>query len=292
MNRTGRTLPAASLVRCAVGAAALIVGLATPVPAESTARPTFTTECGATDVSVGAKTCTYTFRYSQTMETFVVPPTTDPVRITVIGAPGAGDRGYRSRGGSVTASFSDLAGKPIFITVGGEGWFDGYNGGGPGGGGGASDVRLGTPDLDHRVIVAGGGGGMGEKLVYDRESGEVRFQRVKGGDAGQSGEGAGGAPGGRIAGGNGGGADPGRGESGKLGKGGTGGDGISGGGGGGLYGGGGGGGCAGEQCGYSSPGSGGGGSSLVPAGGTWAASDDIEPKVIITVVRYGWWGLP
>ena len=62
-------------------------------------------------------------------------------------------------------------------------------------------------------------------------------------------------------------------------------------------GGGGGGGCSGPDahgapCEYSQPGSGGGGSSLVPPGGTFALSDDFEPKVMITVVRYGWWGIP
>jgi hypothetical protein len=292
MTQTRLPFAPAVLRRCAVGAAAaLFVGVAPPVSAQPV-RPSFTTECGAMNVTIGARKCTYTFRYTQTMETFVVPPTTEPILITAIGAPGAGDRGFRSRGARVTGSFADLGGKPIFVTVGGEGWFDGYNGGGQGGGGGGSDVRLGTPDLNHRVIIAGGGGGMGEKLLFDADSGEVRFLRVKGGDAGQSGEGAGGAAGGRIAGGSGGGTDPAQGEPGRIGKGGTGGDGVSGGGGGGLFGGGGGGGCAGEHCAYSAPGSGGGGSSLVPSGGALTVSEDVEPKVIITVMRYGWWGVP
>jgi hypothetical protein len=272
-------------------AVALTAAVATPASAE-VARPSFSTECGVTDVSLGARTCTYTFRYTQTIETFVVPPTTEPIRITAIGAPGNGDRGFRSRGATVTGSFSNVAGKPILVAVGGEGWFDGYNGGGVGGGGGASDVRFGGNDLGHRIMVAGGGGGMGETFGFDRSSGEFRFLRVKGGDAGEPGSGAGGAPGTVQAGGSGGGTDPDQGEPGRLGRGGKGGDGMSSGGGGGLYGGGGGGGCAGTQCAYSSPGSGGGGSSLVPPGGTSAVSDDVEPKVVITVVRYGWWGAP
>jgi hypothetical protein len=215
-----------------------------------------------------------------------------PVRITAIGAPGAGERGFHSWGANATGSFSNLSGKPIFVTVGGEGWFDGYNGGARGGGGGASDIRLGALDLNRRILVAGGGGGVGETMVFDASSGEFRFALVKGGDAGEPGNGSGGAPGTGTAGGLGGGKDPARGESGRLGRGGTGGDGVSSGGGGGLYGGGGGGGCAGSQCAYSLPGSGGGGSSLVPPGGTTTISDDVEPKVIITVVRYGWWGTP
>jgi Glycine rich protein len=282
----------ARLWQSAAGAAALLATVASPVPAEA-ARPSFKTECGPTDVSLGAKTCTYTFPFTQTIETFVVPPTTEPVRITVIGAPGGLERRFRSRGAVVTGSFTNLAGMPIFVTVGGEGWFDGYNGGGPGGGGGASDVRFGGKDLNNRIIVAGGGGGSGERLEFDPSIAAHRFMLVKGGDAGEPGYGSGGAAGTASAGGDGGGNHPGRGEPGKLGRGGRGADGVSSGGGGGLYGGGGGGACAGaHQCLDSRPGSGGGGSSLVPRGGTFALSDDPAPKVIITVTRYGWCGLP
>ncbi len=70
----------ARLCKSAAGAAALLATVASPVRAEA-ARPSFKTECGPTDVSLGTKTCTYTFPFSQTMETFVVPPTTEPVRI-------------------------------------------------------------------------------------------------------------------------------------------------------------------------------------------------------------------
>jgi hypothetical protein len=268
---------------------------AVPVEAQPN-HVSYKTACGLTDVSTGATRCTYTFPYTQTVETFVVPPTTEPVEITAVGAPGGGDREFRSRGASVTGSFSDLGGKPIFVTVGGEGWFDGYNGGGPGGGGGASDVRLGLPHLDRRIIVAGGGGGWGEKLVFDETLGAHRFVLVKGGDAGQPGLGAGGAAGTATNGGNGGGNEPARGKPGLLGRGGASGGGIAGGGGGGLFGGGGGGGCSGDAggspCPDSEPGSGGGGSSLVPPGGTMTLSSDFEPRVVITVVRYGWWGVP
>jgi hypothetical protein len=286
--------------RAAVGSVSVATALtafwAAPVQAR-TEPVSYQTKCGVFDVSTGAARCTYTFRYSQTIETFVVPPTTEPVEITVVGAPGAGDRGFRSRGARVSASFSNLGGTPIFVTVGGEGWFDGYNGGGPGGGGGASDVRLGLPNLDRRIIVAGGGGGWGEQLVYDESIGVHRFMLVKGGDAGQPGLGSGGQPGTHRAGGTGGGNDPARGQAGVLGRGGAGGEGIAGRGGGGLFGGGGGGGCSGSDakgspCADSQPGSGGGGSSLIPPGGTFALSDDFEPKVAITVIRRGWWGVP
>jgi hypothetical protein len=280
-----------------VGAATAVVAM-WPAPVEArTYRVAYKTECGITDVSIGATRCTYTFPYTRNVETFVVPPTTEPVEITAVGAPGGGDAAFRSHGARVSGSFSNLGGMPIFVTVGGEGWFDGYNGGAPGGGGGASDVRLGLPRLDRRIIVGGGGGGWGEQLMFDAGLGRYRFMLVKGGDAGQPGFGSGGEPGTVTGGGNGGGNEPARGKPGILGRGGASGGGIAGGGGGGLFGGGGGGGCSGPDadgspCLDSQPGSGGGGSSLVPPKGTFALSDDFEPKVTITVTRYGWWGIP
>lgn len=280
----------------AVAAAALIAagaasGEAIAVPSKSDAAPqSYGTACGTLHVSTDTRTCTYTFRHTRTIETFVVPPTTAPVRITAVGATGAGGPDLRSRGATVTGSFSSLGGIPIFIVVGGEGWLDGYNGGGSGGGGGASDVRLGSPDLDHRIIVAGGGGGYGEQLVFDDQLGAPRFRLVKGGDAGQPGLGSGGQPGTATAGGAGGGSEWAPGRSGTFGRGG-------GGGGSGLYGGGDGGGCAGSDakgslCLDSQPGSGGGGSSLLPPGGTFVLSDQSPSSITITVTQYGWWQIP
>jgi len=281
-----------------VVAAVLAVAATGAAPADArTQKAAYVADCKMTSVSAVARTCTYTFRYTQTIQSFVVPPTIGPVQITAVGAPGAGDRPYRSRGARVTGSFSNLSGMLIYVVVGGEGWFDGYNGGGPGGGGGASDVRLALPDLEHRTIVGAGGGGWGEQVVFDDEAGIDRFMLVKGGDAGQPGSGSGGQPGTATAGGIGGGTEWGPGGAGRIGRGGAGGPGIAGGGGGGLYGGGGGGGCAGDNtngtlCPNSQPGSGGGGSSLVPPGGTSAVSDDIEPKIVITVMQYAPWPVP
>jgi Glycine rich protein len=254
-------------------------------------------QCGSPDLATGTRTCTYTFPYTGTIETFVVPPTTAPVEITAVGAPGSGDPGLRSRGATVTGTFGNLSGVPIFITVGGEGAYDGYNGGGPGGGGGASDVRVGAPDLEHRILVAGGGGGAGEQLVFDQQLGTTRLVAVPGGDAGQPGLGAGGQPGTRNAGGAGGGTDYAPGRPGSFGRGGAGADGL-GGGGGGYYGGGGGGGCAGSDengtalCVDAQPGSGGGGSSLLPPGATFMTTDDPTPRITVTVTQYGWWHMP
>jgi Glycine rich protein len=279
-----------------------VVGLATaliliaPLSAEAgtnraapAERPFHQQECDdVADISADVRACTFFFFHTGTIETFVVPPTTGPVDITAVGAPGAGERGLWSYGATVTGSFNLPTGTPLFVAVGGEGWLDRYNGGGPGGGGGASDVRLGVPDLKHRIIVAGGGGGWGQQLVDDKDSGTQRLVMVKGGDAGQAGLGSGGQPGTPTEGGAGGGSHRAQGQAGRLGRGGGGADGF-GGGGGGLYGGGGGAGCSGivghSLCVLSQPGSGGGGSSLVPRGGTIAVTPDLNPHVTITLTQ-------
>ena len=268
------------------------IGVAAPSEARTPAKPHEVSQCGVPDVTTGTRTCSYTFVHSDTIETFVVPPTTKgPIRITAVGAPGFGEDATKSRGAKVTGTFNVLSGTPLFVAVGGDGYYDGYNGG-VGGGGGASDVRMGMPDLQHRIIVGGGGGGAGEALIFDNKAGIWRFIVVKGGDAGQPGlaEG-GGQPGSASAGGQGGGNEPTKGWPGALGRGGEGSDRGGGGGGGGLYGGGGGGGCSGgddndHQCAGSHPGSGGGGSSLVPPGGSMVISEVFEPSVTITVTQY------
>jgi hypothetical protein len=253
----------------------------------------YETECATPRIDVGARTCSYTFFYSGTIETFVVPPTTEPVRITAVGAPGAGSERLQSRGATITGSFPSLGGVPLFITVGGDGKYDGFNGGGLGGGGGASDVRLGGAELEHRIMVAGGGGGWGQELIFD-DSGQPSLIKIKGGDAGQPGLGSGGQPGTPTAGGAGGGTEYAPGRPGSFGRGGAAAEGY-GGGGGGYYGGGGAGGCSGSDaegtalCAHSRPGSGGGGSSLLPTGGSILPTDDPTPRITITVTQYGWW---
>jgi hypothetical protein len=301
---TVRTRRAAAALAVAAAAALVATGIgpagATAVPAGGNVTPQgMETVCSATptNLSTGARRCTYTFRYTGNIDTWVVPPTTEPVEITAVGAPGAGAPGFRSAGATVTASFTHLSGVPILITVGGDGRDDGFNGGGLGGGGGASDVRLGGHELENRIIVAGGGGGSGLKLVRDERLGTSRLVRVKGGDAGQPGLGSAGQPGSAVAGGAGGGNDYAPGQPGSFGRGGSGASGY-GGGGGGYYGGGGGGGCAGgneygpSPCLDAQPGSGGGGSSLLPPGGTFVITEDLEPMVKITVTQYGWWAKP
>ena len=280
---------AAVLVAAGLGPA----GAGTTTAEGRTTPQEYETECSTPRIDIGARTCHYTFFNTGTIETFVVPPTTEPVRITAVGAPGAGAPGLQSRGATVTGSFPTWSGMPIFITVGGDGRFDGYNGGGLGGGGGASDIRVGGPELEHRVLVAGGGGGWGQQLIFD-ENGRGSLIKIKGGDAGQPGLGSGGGPGTQTAGGAGGGTQFAPGKPGSFGRGGSGAEGY-GGGGGGYYGGGGAGGCVGSNaegtalCLDSQPGSGGGGSSLLPAGGSILPTDDPTPRVTITVTQYGWW---
>lgn len=95
------------------------------------------------------------------------------VREVVIEAYGAaGTEAYATAsvpglGGMARGTLSGLTGEELYVFVGGN---NGYNGGGPGwalattavdgNGGGASDVRLGGMELEHRIIVAGGGGGL------------------------------------------------------------------------------------------------------------------------------------
>ena len=274
----------------AVVSACGLLGLG-PSASAGAARPSYITRCGLIDIKTGARTCTYTFVHSRDVETFVVPPTRGPVEITAVGAPGFGEETVRSRGARVSGALPLLSGTLLFVTVGGDGYYDSYNGG-EDGGGGASDVRVGFPDLKHRVIVAGGGGGAGNALFFDQEKQAWRFIVVKGGDAGQPGLASGGQPGTDSAGGAGGGHGTERGGDGTLGRGGYAADRGGGGGGGGYYGGGGGGGCLGADdndhlCAESQPGSGGGGSSLVPPGGTVAVSQSVEPSITITVTQYG-----
>lgn len=286
---------AAATVIC-LGVASGFTGAAqadTDVPG----RQAYRTDCTIADLNSAERTCTYTFEYTGTMEPFVVPPSTTPVRITAVGAPGAGKPGLQGRGAKVTGTFANLSGMPILVTVGGTGALDGFNGGGLGGGGGASDVRLGGPEFEHRILVAGGGGGAGEELIFDEQLGTSRLIPVKGGDAGQPGLGSAGQPGTATEGGKGGGTEYGPGGDGSLGRGGSGGYGT-GGGGGGYYGGGGGGACTGTDaentalCLHSQPGSGGGGSSLVPPGGSFILTDEFTPRVSFTVTQYAWWVHP
>jgi Ca2+-binding RTX toxin-like protein len=102
-------------------------------------------------------------------------------------------------GGRARATISVVPGTSIQVNVGGAGDNQGgWNGGGDGsgssggsGGGGATDIRIGGTALGDRVLVAGGGGGLGICIPVFADGGE-------GGELGTDGEagGCGGAGGG------------------------------------------------------------------------------------------------
>lgn len=114
------------------------------------------------------------FNYTGAEQTFTVPDGISHVTVDAIGAKGADFSshfrpGPGGRGAEVVATLPVTAGATLYVFVGGNGNFSnttgagGFNGGGAGeftnaNGGGASDVRVGADDVNHRVIVAAGGG--------------------------------------------------------------------------------------------------------------------------------------
>ena len=132
----------------------------------------------------------YVFEYTGDSQTFKIPYN-GTYTFEVWGAQGGGKQvtniselGVGGKGGYSIGSVYLTSNDVIFINVGGEGVAStsgiakgGFNGGGDAwasssddpaaGGGGATDIRIGTNDLYHRLIVAGGGGGGGE----DNETG-------------------------------------------------------------------------------------------------------------------------
>lgn len=97
---------------------------------------------------------------------------------------------YAGKGGYSTGILTLTERTTVFVWVGGSGNTGGkdggFNGGGKRssypGGGGASDIRIGTDDVNHRVIVAGGGGSDGGAAKPGRYGGGL-----SGGDVGSSG---------------------------------------------------------------------------------------------------------
>lgn len=92
-------------------------------------------------------------------------------KLEVWGAEGGYRSGaaYAGKGGYSVGNLTVAEPTQVFVRVGGSGntggTAGGFNGGGRrgtyNGGGGASDIRIGADDLNHRVIVAGGGGSDG-----------------------------------------------------------------------------------------------------------------------------------
>lgn len=229
---------------------------------------------------------TVNFNFTNSIQTFVVPPCVFSLNITAAGAKGGGGNG--GNGAVITGIIPVTPGQILEISVGGMGACPGtgFNGGGNGpaansianaacGGGGATDIRITPYALGNRLIVAGGGGGMGG----GDQDGAGGIAGCPNGTTGAAPFGLGGSGAFTTAGGTGG--PPWIpsgffGTNGTFGQGGSGGSdpcfnvAPGGGGGGGLYGGGGGG----SDC-FGPPivggGGGGGGSSLIPAGGGCAS---------------------
>jgi len=122
-----------------------------------------------------------TFPFTNSTQTWTVPPGVTSMAFDVQGATGGSDdysgAPNPGNGGRIQGTINVTPGATMYVNVGGaggngtvSGGTGGFNGGGNanyyfygsgGGGGGASDVRLGGSALSNRVIVAGGGGGNG-----------------------------------------------------------------------------------------------------------------------------------
>jgi hypothetical protein len=123
----------------------------------------------------------HTFQYTGEKQSFTVPAGVKAITVVALGAAGGGaptSGNYDAeagRGGRVVADLPVDPGERLAVFVGGttNGIGGGYNGGGAGksagsggyypsfGGGGATDIREGGDALKDRVLVAGGGGGIG-----------------------------------------------------------------------------------------------------------------------------------
>src|SRR5690349_19276798 len=125
-GRTGSVAPVNARVWATVMALGLFGGLGVaPSQARTTAEPHEVKSCSVPDIGTGTRTCTYTFVHTDTIETFVVPATTKgPIQITATGAPGFGEDATKSRGAVVTGTFNFLSGTPLFVVVGGDGYYD------------------------------------------------------------------------------------------------------------------------------------------------------------------------
>jgi hypothetical protein len=231
-----------------------------------------------TTAHLNAKTAHQTtFSYTGGQQGFKVPSGVRAVTVNAYGAAGLPSLKTPALGGRTRATIPVTQGETLYVFVGGQ---NGYNGGGTTSGcanttagAGASDVREGGSELSNRIIVAGGGGGLGRSprggfgggLVGGKGGGAPPgVHRGQAGSGGTQTAGGSGGPGGSYYGN--------AGSSGTLGVGGSGGQGnlydrqwCGGGGGGGYYGGGGGGsGSIGDGAGGGGSGGGGGSSYAEP----------------------------
>lgn len=115
------------------------------------------------------------FKYTGAEQSFKVPSGVTSIDVDAFGAEGSGLLptsshtyiGLPGYGGRVRATIPVRPGQTLRIFVGGSGHAGGgFNGGGDGAyrGGGATDLRMGGDALTARILVAGGGGGLGPGL--------------------------------------------------------------------------------------------------------------------------------
>ena len=126
-------------------------------------------------VSVIDSQDTYVYTGQKETKTISVP---GRYLVQLWGASGGGSDSMSGKGGYTEGYFDFDIGDELYIYVGGKGTLStngasaqgGFNGGGSSGtstsnfagsGGGATDIRLNTDNLAHRILIAGGGGGAG-----------------------------------------------------------------------------------------------------------------------------------
>jgi hypothetical protein len=107
------------------------------------------------------------FKYKAEPQSWKVPKGVTQIHVDAYGAQGGGSE-LGGKGGRVESDLEVKPGTDLIVRVGSQPADSkgGFNGGGKGcgngtGGGGATDIRIDGSDLDARVLVAGGGGGMG-----------------------------------------------------------------------------------------------------------------------------------
>jgi PKD repeat protein len=166
------------------------------IPATSTAlNPSVTwSEPGTYDVTLTMTSsgCDYVvtnqvvvspdYGYSGDVQTFTVPDGVTSLNLECWGAEGGRSSSCgpgtaaAGKGGYASGTLAVTPGATVYMYVGGQGspvvgdgyGGGGYNGGADGhagyssGGGGATDIRIGGTMLAHRVLVAGGGGGIAD----------------------------------------------------------------------------------------------------------------------------------
>ncbi len=128
-------------------------------------------DSSAKDYTVTVTVLPLTFNYTGSQQSLTVPVGVTKIRVTATGAAGGlGALATAGAGGQMIADINVIPGNIYYIFVGGNGGPSGtgWNGGGMNGhgntctyGGGATDIRYIGNGLANRILVVGGGGGVG-----------------------------------------------------------------------------------------------------------------------------------